>query len=179
MTELKLTNFSGNSTTALVLCNTTCCTSVVSDIVAARLGLKGTALKLTVKGKNTEELIDTKFVKLILTSHKNQDLEAFTAPPCVRETLIVSFNTIDVKSMQETYPHLAVLDPARFSYGDIELIHGQHVYHAILPLEYFSAEEKSSPFAARLPIGLLLHRRKPVCYWYTVNHNDPCLFVHQ
>ena len=60
VTELKRTNSSGNSTTALVLCDTTCSTSGVSDIVAARLGLQGTALKLTIKGKNTEELIDTK-----------------------------------------------------------------------------------------------------------------------
>ena len=84
MTELKLTNSSGNSTTALVLCDTACCTSGVSDIVAARLGLQDTALKLTVKGKNTEELIDTKFVQLTVTSHKDQNFEAFTAPPYVR-----------------------------------------------------------------------------------------------
>ena len=55
--------------------------------------------------------------------------------------------------MQETYPHLAVLDPVRYSYGEIEMILGQDVYHAIRPLEYFSADEKCSPFAVRLPIG--------------------------
>ena len=58
--------------------------------------------------------------------------------------------------MQETYPHLAVLDPVRYNYGEIEMILGQDVYHAIRPLEYFSANfsaEKRSPFAVRLPIG--------------------------
>ena len=74
----------------------------------------------------------------------------------MRETLNVGSDIIDVKSMQETYPHLAVLDPVRYSYGEIEMILGQDVYHAIRPLEYFSADEKCSPFAVRLPIGWVL-----------------------
>ena len=156
VTELKLTNSSDTSTMALVLCDTACSNSWVSDSLAARLGLQGTALKLTVKGINTEELIDTKVVQLTVTPHKDQDFEAFTVRPYVRETLNVGSDIIDVKSMQETYPHLAVLNPVRYSYGEIEMILGQDVYHAIRPLEYFSADEKCSPFAVRLPIGWVL-----------------------
>ena len=156
VTELKLTNSSGSSTTALVLCGTACSNSWVSDSLADRLGLQGTALKLTIKGINAEELIDTKVVQLTVSPHKDQDFEAFTVRPYVRETLNVGSDIIDVRSMQETYPHLAVLDPVRYSYGDIEMILGQDVYHAIRPLEYFSAEEKGSPFAVRLPIGWVL-----------------------
>ena len=40
VTELKLTNSSGTSTTALVLCDTGCSNSWVSDSLAARLGLQ-------------------------------------------------------------------------------------------------------------------------------------------
>ena len=58
--------------------------------------------------------------------------------------------------MQETYQHLAVLNPVRYSYGEIEMILGQDVYHAIRPLDYFSTDEKCSPFAVRLPIGWVL-----------------------
>ena len=36
------------------------------------------------------------------------------------------------------------------------MILGQDVYHAIHPLDYFSAEEKRSPVAVRLPIGWVL-----------------------
>ena len=36
------------------------------------------------------------------------------------------------------------------------MILGQDVYHAIRPLEYFSADEKCSPFVVRLPIGWVL-----------------------
>ena len=71
VTKLNLTNSSGTSTTALVLCDTTCSKSWVSDSLAARLGLQGTALKLTVKGINTEEIIDTKVVQLTMSPHKD------------------------------------------------------------------------------------------------------------
>ena len=153
---LKLTNSSVTSTTAFVLCDTACSNSWVSDSLADRLGLQGTALKLNVKGINTEELIDTKVVQLTVTPHKNQDFEAFTVRLYVRETLNVGSDIIVVKSMQETFPHLAVLHPVKYSYGNIKMILGQDVYHAIRPLEYIAADEKCSPFAVRLPIGWVL-----------------------
>ena len=77
-------------------------------------------------------------VQLTVIPHKDQDFQAFNVRPYVRETLKVGSDIIDVKSIQETYPHLAVLDPVRCSYGEIEMILGQNVYHAIRPLEYFS-----------------------------------------
>ena len=156
VTVLNLTNSSGNNITALVLCDTACSNTWVSDSLAARLGLQGTALKLTVEGIKTEELIDTKVVQLTVTPHKDQDFEAFTVRPYVRETLNINSDIIDVKSMHETYPHLAVLDLVRYSYRNIEMILGQDVYHAIPLLEYFAAEEKCSSFAVRLPIGWVL-----------------------
>ena len=63
---------------------------------------------------------------------------------------------INVQALQESYPHLAVLDPVTYSYKDIEMILGQDVYHAIRTLEYFSAIEKRSPVAVSLPIGWVL-----------------------
>ena len=161
VTELKLTNFSGTSTRALVLCDSACSDSGVSDSLAARLGLQGTALKMTIKGINTEELNDTTVVQLTVTPHKDHDFEAFTVCPYVRETLNVGSDIIIVKSMQETYPHLAVLDPVNYSYGNIEMILGQDVYHAIHPLEYFAADKKCAPFAVRLPIGWVLSGSLP------------------
>ena len=74
----------------------------MSDSLAARLGLQGTALELNVKVLNTEQLIDTKVVQLTVTPHKDQDFQAFTVRPYVRETLNVGSDIIDVKSMQET-----------------------------------------------------------------------------
>ena len=65
VTKLKLTNSFRTSTTALVLCDTASSNSWVSDSLAARLGVQGTALKLTVKNTNTKELIDTMVVQLI------------------------------------------------------------------------------------------------------------------
>ena len=73
-----------------------------------------------------------------MTPHKDQDFEDVTVSPYVRETLNVGSDIIYVKSTQETYPHLAVLDPVRYSYRDTEMILGQDVYNAIRPLEYCS-----------------------------------------
>ena len=95
-------------------------------------------------------------VQLTVTPHKDQDFEAFSVLPNMREKLNVGSAIIDVKSMQKTYPHLAVLDTVKCSYRNIEMILGQDVYHAIRPFEYFAADEKCSPFAVRLPIGWVL-----------------------
>ena len=134
VTELKLTNSSSANNTALVLCDTACSKSWVSDSLSDRLVLQCTALKVTAEVINKKELIETKVVQMTVTAHKDQDFQAFTARPNVRETLNVGSNIIDVKSMQECYPHLAVLDPVKYSYGNIEKILGQDVYHAIRPL---------------------------------------------
>ena len=156
VTELQLKSSSGKVTTALVLCDTACSNSWVSNDLANRLGLHGTALKLTVKGINTEEVVDTKLVELIVTPRDNQAFEPFKVSPYVKENLNVGADVINIKALQETYPHLAVLDPVTYCYGNIEMIPGQDVYHAIRPLEYFAADEKYSPFAVRLPIGWVL-----------------------
>ena len=156
VTELQLKSSSGKDTTALVLCDTACSNSWVSNDLANGLGLHGTALKLTVKCINTEEVVDTKLVELIVTPRDNQTFKSFKISPYSKEDLNVGVNVINIKELQETYPHLAVLDPVTYCYGNIEMILGQDVYHAIRPLEYFAADEKSSPFAVRLPIGWVL-----------------------
>ena len=152
VTELQLVNSSGVDTKALVLCDTACSNSWVDGSLADRLGLHGKALKLTVKGINTEEVIDTRVVEVTLKPREHQDFEPITINPFVKESLNVGSDIIKVQALQGTYPHSAVLDPVTYSYKDIEMILGQDVYHAIRPLEYFSADEKRSPVAVRLPI---------------------------
>ena len=156
VTELQLKSSSGKDTTALVLCDSACSNSWVSNDLANRLGLHVTALKLTVKGTNTEEVVDTKLVELIVSPRDNQAFEPFKVGPNEKENLNVGVDVINIKAIQETYLHLAVLGPVTYCYGNIVMILGQDVYHAIRPLEYFAADEKSSPFAVRLPIGWVL-----------------------
>ena len=156
VTELQLVNSSGLDTKALVLCDTTCSNSWVAGSLADRLALHGKALKLTVKGINTEEVVDTTIVEVTVKPREHRDCEQFTINPFVKESLNVGSDIINEQALQEIYPHLAVLDPVTYSYKDIEMILGQDVYHAIRPLEYFSADEKRSPVAVRLPIGWVL-----------------------
>ena len=155
-TELQLKSSSGKHTTALVLCDTACSNSWVSNDLANRLGMHGKALKLTVKGINTEEVVETKLVELIVTPRDDQAFEPFKVSPYAKENLNVGADVINIKALQETYPQLAVLDPVTYCYGNIEMMLGQDVYHALRPLEYFAADEKSSLFAVRLPIGWFL-----------------------
>ena len=156
VTELQLMSSSVNNTMALVLCDTACSNSWVSNHLANRLGLHKTALKLTVKGINTEEVVATRSVELIVTPRNNQAFEPFKVSPYVKEELKVGADVINTNALQETYTHIAVLYPVTYCYGNIEMILGQDVYHAILPLEYFAADEKSPPFADRLPTGWVL-----------------------
>ena len=147
--------------------------------LADRLGLHGKELKLTVKCNNTEEVVDTRVVEVTAQPREHQDFESFTINPFVKESLNFSSNIINVKVLQDTYPHLAVLDPVTYSYKDIEMILGQDVYHAIRPLEYFSANEKRSPVAVRLPIGWVLNGLLPssscltsTCFKVNIEHDN-------
>ena len=146
--------------------------------LADRLRLHGKALKLTVKGINTEEVVDTRVVEVTVKPREHQDFEPFTIKPFVKESLNVGSDIINVQALQETYPHLAVLDPVTYSYKDIEMMPGQDVYHAIRPLEYFSAEEKRSPVAVRLSIGWVLSGPLPssscltsTCFKLNIEHD--------
>ena len=153
---MQLIILSGLDSKALVLCDTACSNSWVAGSLTAGLGLHGKALKLTVRGINTEEVLDTRVVEVTVKPGEHQNFEPFTIISFVKESLNVDSDKINVQALQETYPHLAVLDPETYSYKDIEMILGQEVYHAIRPLEYFSADEKRSPVAVRLSIGRVL-----------------------
>ena len=61
-------------------------------------------------------------------------------------------DVINIKALQETYPYLAVLDRVTYCYGNTEMKLGQNVSHVIGPLEYFTNDEKGSPFAVRFSI---------------------------
>ena len=100
--------------------------------------------------------MDTKLVELIVTPRDNQAIEPFKVSPYVMENLNVGADVINIKALQETYPHLAVLDAVTYCYGNFEMILGQDVYHVIRPLEYFASDEKSSPYAVRWAIGWVL-----------------------
>ena len=77
MTQLQLVNSLGKNTTALILCETASSNSWMSNSLAKRLGLHGKAMKLTVRGSTTEEVVDTKLFELTATPHDNQSFELF------------------------------------------------------------------------------------------------------
>ena len=93
VTELQLVNSSALATMTLVLCDTTFSNSWVAGSLADRLDLHGKALKLTVKGINTEEVVDTRVVEVTVKPRKHQDFEPFTINHFVKERLICNHHT--------------------------------------------------------------------------------------
>ena len=130
----------------------------MSNNLANRLGLHGTAIKLSVKGINTEEVVYTKLVELNVLQCDNQSLEPFEVSPHVKEDWNVGADVIDIKALQETYPRLAFLDSVIYCYGNIEIIPGQDVYHAIEPLEYFARRRAVLAFCRSLVYRLASER---------------------
>ena len=128
---MAVVQFLGLDNKALVLCDTDCSNSWVAGSLAGGLGLQGRALKLTVKGINTEKVVGTRFVEVTVKPREHQDFEPFTINPFFKESLNVFSYINNVQASQKTYPHLAVLELVTYSYKDIEMILGQDVYHAI------------------------------------------------
>ena len=114
VTELHFVNSSGLDTKALFLSDTVCSNSWEGGSLADRLGLHGKAVKQTVKGINTEEVVDFRVVEVTVKPGEYQDFEPFTMNPLVREILNVGSDKFNVEALQESYPHLAVLDPVTY-----------------------------------------------------------------
>ena len=76
----------------------------------------------------------------------------------MRKTLNVGNDIIDVHYLKTIYPHLEPIAVKTYSYGDVEMILGQNVFHSIRPLEYFESDQKLSPIAVRTPLGWVLSR---------------------
>ena len=154
--EVDLLSPSDVRTRALVLCDTACSHSWISSELASRLQLKGTPLKLTVNGINTQETITTESVQVTVQPIGEDTCSPFDLLPYVKTNLRVGSDIIDNTAIQEKYPHLSVLPNKTYDYANVEMILGQDAYHAIRPIEYFETESKSSPVAVRLPLGWVL-----------------------
>ena len=142
---------------ALVLCDSACSHSWISESLAKRLKVQGSPTNLTVHGINSHQTIETQIVELKLSPvHSGGSCSEFVVKPYVRKELNVGTDTIDVDLLKVQYPHLDPIPLSKYRYGDVEMILGQDVFHAIRPLEYFETDRKDTPIAVRLPLGWVL-----------------------
>ena len=83
-----------------------------------------------------------------------------------QKNLHVGNDVIDVDQLKQQYPHLEPVALRMYSYGDVEMILGQDVFHSIRLLEYFETDRKITPIAVRLPLGWIfsgpLHSTSPL-----------------
>ena len=59
------------------------------------------------------------------------------------KTLHVGKDVIDVDRSKQRYSHLELVALSNHSYGDVETILGQDVFHSIRPLEFFESDPKN------------------------------------
>ena len=161
VTEVELLG-NGKSEKVLALCDSACSHSWISANLATKLNVHGTPTKLTVHGINSNQVVDTQLVELKLTPvHSGGSCSPFLVKRYVREDLKVGTDTIDVELFKTKYPHLQPIFLKKYSYGDVEMILGQDVFHSIRPLEYFDSHSKNTPVAVRLPLGWVLSGQLP------------------
>ena len=146
-----------NFTKVLALCDSACSNSWISENLATKLNLKGLPTKLTVHGINSQQVVDTEIVELKLTPlHSGGSCSTFDVKPHVRKILHVANDVIDVDYLKTLYPYLEPIALKTYSYGKVEMILGQDVFHSIRLLEYFESDRKNSPIAVRIPLGWVL-----------------------
>ena len=151
-----------NSTKVFALCDFAFSHSWISEKLATKLNLKGLPTKLTVHGINSQQVVGTEIVELKLTPvHSGGSCSTFDVKPYVRKTLHVGNDVIDVDYLKTIYPHLGPFFLKTYSYGDVEMILGQDVFHSIRPFEYFESDRKNSPIAVRIPLGWVLSEPLP------------------
>ena len=156
ITEVEV-HTSTTSAKVLALCDSACSHSWISEDLATKLNVKGLPTKLTVHGINSQQVVDTQIVELKLTPvHSGGSCSTFDVKPYVRKNLHVGNDVIDVDQLKQQYPHLEPVALSKYSYGEVEMILGQDVFHSIRPLEYFESDRKNTPIAVRLPLGWVL-----------------------
>ena len=142
ITEVEV-HTSTTSAKVLALCDSACSHSWISEDLATKLNVKGLPTKLTVHGINSQQVVDTQIVELKLTPvHSGGSCSTFDVKPYVRKNLHVGNDVIDVDQLKQQYPHLERVALSKYSYGEVEMILGQDVFHSIRPLEYFESDRK-------------------------------------
>ena len=82
------------------------------------------------------KLLTLKKLNLKLTPvHSGGSCSTFDVKSYDRKNLHVGNDVIDVDQLKQQYPHLEPVALSKYSYGGVEMILGQDVFHSIRPLE--------------------------------------------
>ena len=151
------------SADCLTLCDSASSHSWISDKLVKCLYLSGRDLDLTVNGINSTTVVKTKQVQMKVSSNFDGFEYIFELTAFVKNELKVGTATVNIPSLQSKYMYLAPIKPTLYSYADVDLLTGQHSFHAIRPEEYFKSEAdpNTSPVQVRLPIDWVLSGPMP------------------
>ena len=116
----------------LALCDSSCSHSWIFENLATKLKVEGKLQKLTVNGINSQEVTDTQSVERKLTPvNPSGSCSTFDVAPFVRKNINVGSEVIDVDHLKAQCPHLEPVALSKYSYGDVEVILRQDVFHSI------------------------------------------------
>ena len=166
---------SDSSAKVLVLCDSACSHSWISEKLAKKLNVQGTPTKLTVHGINSHQVIDTQAVELKLTPvHSGGSCSTFVVKPFVRKDLNIGTDFVNVDSLKVQYPHLEPIPLKSYSYGEVEMILGQDVFHSIRPLEYFETDRKGYSTSRPITVGLGIEWSTPLDFGSILDMFQSC-----
>ena len=124
--------------------------------------VRGALLKLTVHWNNSLQTIDMQIVESKLTPvYSGGSCPSSLFKPHMTNDSNVVTEVFSVKSLQVQKLHLEPIPLKKYSYGDVEMILGQDMFHCLRPLEYFETHRKNTPIALRLPLGWALSGPSP------------------
>ena len=104
----------------------------------------------------TRKTVDAQIGELKLTPvHSSGSCPSFVGKPYVRKELNAGTGVIDFESLEVLYPHLEPI-LLKYSYGDVEMILRQDVFHCIHLLEFFGTDRRNTPISIRLQLGWVL-----------------------
>ena len=133
--ELKLSSNSSSSN-SLVLCDSACSHSWVSAQLAEKLNLSSEKLILTVSGINSQQVLTTERVEIVISVINESNSYNFHARPFVKIDLNLESDAMNVSEFKKVYPYLTPVPSLSYQLSDVELILGQECFHAIRPLEF-------------------------------------------
>ena len=128
----------------LAICDTGSTLSFVDATLKKELQAQGTGLTLNIAGINGTKQMQSKKVKLEITTPTARQTVLFHVHP----SMFLGNKSYDYPSIKQKYKRLDVLPNAVFDLRKVKVVLGQDNYHLLCPMEYKKGH-KNEPWAVR------------------------------
>ena len=138
--------------TTLALFDSGSTNSWCDDSFATNLGFtQANAEALPVIGLHKEQVVNTREISVVVSSVSDKNVR-FNVTPLTKEDFVVGRDRVDIRSLKQSFPHLAPLPDLVIDYSQVKILLGQDAFAAICPIEVSSVDNRT-PCAVRTPLG--------------------------